>query len=70
MAKQSASAAIKASLNDTVENEEDAFENNGSDNEDDAIENESVKLCKDYVRKLITNEQRLIVVSGWARWAR
>ncbi len=33
VAKQSASAAIKASLNNTFENEEDAFENNGSDND-------------------------------------
>jgi hypothetical protein len=53
VAKQSASAAISASLKHTFENEEDAFENNGSDNEDDAIENESVKLCKEDVRKLI-----------------
>jgi hypothetical protein len=44
VAKQSASTAILASLNDTFKNEEDVFENNGSDNEDDAIENESVKL--------------------------
>jgi hypothetical protein len=53
VAKQSANAVIKALLNNTFENEEDAFENNGSDNEDDAIENESVKLCKEDVRKLI-----------------
>jgi hypothetical protein len=53
VAKQSASAAILASLNDTFKNEEDAFENKGSDNEDDAIENESVKLCEEDVRTLI-----------------
>jgi hypothetical protein len=53
VAKQSASTAIKVSLNDTFKNEEDALENNGSDNKDDAIENESVKLCKEDARKLI-----------------
>jgi hypothetical protein len=52
-AKQIASAAISASLNDTFENEEDTFVNNGSENEDDATENKSVMLCEDDVRKLI-----------------
>jgi hypothetical protein len=52
VAKQSANAAILALLNDTFENEEDAFENNCSENEDDATENEIVMLCKEDVRKL------------------
>jgi hypothetical protein len=69
-AKQSASAAILASLNDTFENEEDAFENNGSENVDDAIENESVMLCEEDVRKLIHLFYIKVVTEQRACWAR
>jgi hypothetical protein len=52
-AKQIESTAILASLNDTFDNEEDAFENSGSENEDEATENKCVMLCEEDVRKLI-----------------
>jgi hypothetical protein len=52
VAKQSANTAILELLNDTFENEEDAFENNGSEDEDDTTENEIVMLCEEDVRKL------------------
>ncbi len=65
MAKQSANAAISASLNETFENEDNTFENNGSDNDDDAIENESVKLCIEDVQKLIYLFNTVVASSVW-----